>query len=76
MTKPKSNACVAVSENGPYIVTGDAPLAKQTIGADAEGGSETWKRVRASPTRDLRAMPVGSFEEEAILRRNTREGPF
>jgi hypothetical protein len=49
MIKPKSNACVAVSENGPYIITGDVPLAEQTIGADAEGGSETWKEGESFP---------------------------
>ena len=43
MTQKKTNARVVISDNGPYIVTGDVPLAKQTIGTDAAGGSETWE---------------------------------
>ena len=42
MSTTKSKVSVTISENGPYLVTGDVPLAKQTIVADAEGGSETW----------------------------------
>lgn len=38
----KSKVSVTVSENGPYIVTGDIPLNKQTIITDAKGGSESW----------------------------------
>ena len=38
MTLRKTKVRVTVSENGPYIVTGDIPLAKQTIVADAQGG--------------------------------------
>lgn len=33
---------VTVTKDGPYIVTGNIPLATQTIVADADGGSETW----------------------------------
>lgn len=43
MPSTKHEVRVAVSENGPYIVTGDIPLAKQTIVADADGGSEAWR---------------------------------
>jgi CDGSH-type Zn-finger protein len=42
MTIAKSDVRVTVTENGPYIVTGSVPLQKQTIGTDADGGSETW----------------------------------
>jgi CDGSH-type Zn-finger protein len=42
--EPKHAALVVVSEDGPYIVTGSIPLSKQTIGTDAEGGSETWQQ--------------------------------
>jgi CDGSH-type Zn-finger protein len=35
-------ARVTVVENGPYLVSGDVPLAGQTIVVDAEGGSEAW----------------------------------
>jgi CDGSH-type Zn-finger protein len=40
----KQAAHVMVSEDGPYIVTGSVPLSKQIIGADKEGGSETWEQ--------------------------------
>lgn len=38
---------VVVSLNGPYVVTGAVPLAKQTIAADSEGASEKW--VQGAP---------------------------
>ncbi|MFC5519753.1 CDGSH iron-sulfur domain-containing protein [Polaromonas jejuensis] len=41
---------VVISKNGPYIVTGQVPLATQTIGVDGEGGSETWVAGEALPT--------------------------
>lgn len=43
MTQPKARAQVVVVEDGPYVVSGDVPLAIQTIMADAEGGSESWR---------------------------------
>jgi len=43
MPSEKTTLRVTVTENGPYLVTGDIPLAKQTIATDAEGGSETWQ---------------------------------
>lgn len=43
MAHAKAHFQVTVSKNGPYLVVGDIPLAKQTIVADAEGGSEDWK---------------------------------
>jgi CDGSH-type Zn-finger protein len=51
MTLAKSVARVSVSENGPYMVTGDVPLAKQTIVADAQGGSEAWRQGEEIPRR-------------------------
>jgi CDGSH-type Zn-finger protein len=42
MASMKDKVRVTVAENGPYLVTGGIPLAKQTIVADAEGGSEAW----------------------------------
>src|SRR5476651_465357 len=42
MPSAKPNVRVTVTEDGPYLVTGDVPIARQTIMADAEGGSETW----------------------------------
>jgi CDGSH-type Zn-finger protein len=46
------NSKVTVSENGPYIVTGGIPLASQTIVADAEGGSESWREGEAIRHRE------------------------
>jgi len=43
---------VVIAEDGPYIVTGDVPLAKQIIGADAEGGSEEWIEGEKFPARE------------------------
>jgi CDGSH-type Zn-finger protein len=43
MTRVKANVQVTVSKNGPYLVVGDIALARQTIVADAEGGSEAWE---------------------------------
>jgi CDGSH-type Zn-finger protein len=42
MPSVNANVRVTVSKDGPYLVTGDAPIARQTIMTDAEGGSETW----------------------------------
>jgi CDGSH-type Zn-finger protein len=39
----KGRARVVVTKDGPYLVSGDVPLAKQTIVIDEEGGSETWE---------------------------------
>ena len=35
---------ITVTRNGPYVVTGKIPLAKQTIEADAEGQSRDWQQ--------------------------------
>ena len=47
---------VVVSKDGPYIVTGNAPLAKQVIGTDADGGSETWEQGEIYPTQEKYAL--------------------
>lgn len=44
MTKPKTDPKVRVSKNGPYLVSGAIPLARQTIGADAAGESQEWQQ--------------------------------
>jgi CDGSH-type Zn-finger protein len=43
MPKGTGAAKITVSRNGPYLVEGAVPLAKQTIVADREGGSEEWR---------------------------------
>ena len=52
MSSAKSKVRVTITENGPYIVTGGLPLAKQTIVADAEGGSEAWREAEAIQHRE------------------------
>jgi CDGSH-type Zn-finger protein len=47
MTQPKARAQVVVIEDGPYVVSGGVPLAQQTIVADEEGGSESWREGKA-----------------------------
>ena len=42
MCAAKTPARVTVAKNGPYLVTGDVPLARQTIATNAEGGAEAW----------------------------------
>jgi CDGSH-type Zn-finger protein len=52
MTSAPGKVRVTVTENGPYVVTGGIPLAKQTIVADAEGGSEAWREGAAIGHRE------------------------
>jgi CDGSH-type Zn-finger protein len=49
MTDAKTSPRIAVSKDGPYIVTGDVPLATQTIVTDTEGGSEAWREGDSIP---------------------------
>jgi len=42
MSASHTEARIVVLQNGPYVVTGNVPLAEQIIAADAEGGSEAW----------------------------------
>jgi CDGSH-type Zn-finger protein len=43
---------VTITKDGPYVVTGDVPLAKQTIATDSDGGSETWVEGKVFPSAD------------------------
>jgi CDGSH-type Zn-finger protein len=56
MTKVKSDARVVVSRDGPYIVTGNVALSKQTIGVDSDGGSERWVAGTTFPTQERYAL--------------------
>lgn len=53
---PATARSVTVSTNSPYIVKGEVPLAKQTIGTDAKGGSETWQQGDAIPHQATYAL--------------------
>ena len=47
MSAAKTQVSVTVSKDGPYIVSGDAPLTKQTIVANADGKSLQWQEGEA-----------------------------
>jgi len=42
---------IKVSKGGPYLVSGNLPLAKQIILADDEGNSAGWKEGEKYPLR-------------------------
>jgi len=56
MNNEKNDARVVILKDGPYIVTGSIPLAKQTISTDADGGSETWKEGTTFPAQEKYAL--------------------
>lgn len=49
--KSESGPKVKVSTDGPYLVSGAIPLARQTIVTDREGGSESWEQGPGYPAR-------------------------
>jgi len=56
MTKSKGEPRVVVTKNGPYLVSGAVPLARQTIVADQEGGSEEWRESHPFPPQENYAL--------------------
>ncbi|MCJ0763377.1 CDGSH iron-sulfur domain-containing protein [Variovorax terrae] len=42
---------VVVSKDGPYLVKGAVPISTQTIGTDAQGGSERWEESEPLPVQ-------------------------
>jgi CDGSH-type Zn-finger protein len=56
MTRPKGEPQVVVSRNGPYLVSGSVPMARQTIVADREGGSEQWRESDPFPLKESYAL--------------------
>jgi CDGSH-type Zn-finger protein len=56
MAHEKLQARVVVAKNGPNIVTGSVPLSKQTIGTDADGGSEAWRESGSFPPAEKYAL--------------------
>jgi CDGSH-type Zn-finger protein len=52
----QKNVQVVVSKNGPYIVTGNIPLARQTIATDSQGGSEKWVEGESFPAKETYAL--------------------
>jgi CDGSH-type Zn-finger protein len=49
-------ARVAITKDGPYIVTESIPLAVQTITVDADGGAEKWVEGKSFPVADSYAL--------------------
>jgi CDGSH-type Zn-finger protein len=56
MSDAKRNARVVISEDGPYLVTGNVPIVEQIIATDSEGGSESWKHGKSYKTQDNYAL--------------------
>ena len=56
MSKPNVEVKVVVTRNGPYLVTGGAPLSEQTIFAGANGDSEAWREGERFPQQDSYAL--------------------
>lgn len=56
MSKSRGEPKVVVSKNGPYLVSGGVPLARQTIVADEAGDSQAWKEGTAVAAPDSYAL--------------------
>jgi CDGSH-type Zn-finger protein len=56
MTKIKAEVKVVVTKDGPYMVSGSVPLAKQTIVSDAAGDSQDWRAGEALPAQASYAL--------------------
>jgi CDGSH-type Zn-finger protein len=46
----ESSIRVVVTKDGPYVIHGNVPLVRLTIGTDADGGSEQWLAGATLPT--------------------------
>ncbi len=51
-----SSAKVTIAKDGPYIVSGDLPLSKTIIGADAGGESVEWRQGQTYPAQAQYAL--------------------
>jgi CDGSH-type Zn-finger protein len=56
MSKAAAGPRVVITKNGPYLVTGSVPLAKQTIVANAAGESEQWQEGDSLPAQAQYAL--------------------
>jgi CDGSH-type Zn-finger protein len=56
MAKPTTEVKVVVAKNGPYLVSGNVPLAKHTIVANAQGESESWHSAEPYPAQESYAL--------------------
>ena len=55
-TKIDALAKVQVTKDGPYMVSGNLPLSKEVIGADAAGASVSWEHGREYPRQAQYAL--------------------
>lgn len=56
MPKSSGEPRVVVTKNGPYLVSGAVPLARQAIVADQEGGSHEWRETQPFPRAESYAL--------------------
>ena len=56
MSKSKSGVRVVILKDGPYLVSGNVPLSRQTIVTNADGDSETWKEGKTFPAQESYAL--------------------
>jgi CDGSH-type Zn-finger protein len=56
MAKSRGEPRVVVTKNGPYLVSGSVPMARQTIVADKDGGSEQWRESHPFPPQESYAL--------------------
>jgi len=56
MAKPRPDVRVVISKDGPYIVTGNIPLAMMVIGTNEADESETWQAGKSFPAQQEYAL--------------------
>ncbi|HYL71462.1 MAG TPA: CDGSH iron-sulfur domain-containing protein [Candidatus Dormibacteraeota bacterium] len=56
MTQSTTEPKVVVSRNGPYLVSGAVPLARQTVVSDGEGNSVEWRESAPFPVKESYAL--------------------
>ena len=49
--QPEKTMQIRVTENGPYLVSGSVPIARQTIVADGDGNSVGWREGQSYETK-------------------------
>ena len=73
MSAAKQQISVTVSKDGPYIVSGDAPLSEQVIVANADGESLQWREGTLCHSGKIRAVSLRALTQSALLRRHPRK---
>ena len=54
--QPEKTMQIRVTENGPYLVSGSVPIARQTIVADGDGNSIGWREGQSYETKESCAL--------------------